>query len=104
MTLQAGAEDRGVRLDVFLARHLSPFTRSHIQALNRSGAVRVGNRLEKAGYRLRGDEIIEVDLRPIEGPGLEPQDIPLNILYEDDDLAVLEKQAGLVVHPGAGTG
>jgi 23S rRNA pseudouridine1911/1915/1917 synthase len=104
MTLQAGPEDRGLRLDVFLARHLSQFTRSHIQALNRTGAVLVGNRAEKAGYRLRGGEVIEVDLYPPQQPGLEPQDIPLSILYEDEDLAVLEKQAGLVVHPGAGTG
>ena len=63
MTLQAGPEDRGLRLDIFLARHLGQFTRSHIQALNRSGAVRVGSRQEKAGYRIRGDEVIEVDLR-----------------------------------------
>lgn len=104
MTLQAGPEDRGLRLDVFLARHLSQFTRSHIQALNRTGAVLVENRAEKAGYRLRGGEVIEVHLRSTQGPGLEPQDIPLDILYEDEDLAVLEKQAGLVVHPGAGTG
>ena len=64
MTLQAGPEDRGQRLDIFLSRHLGQFTRSHIQTLNRSGAVRVGNQVEKAGYRIRGDETIEVDLQP----------------------------------------
>jgi len=103
MILQAGPEDRGQRLDIFLARHLVQFTRSHIQTLNRAGAFRIGNRQEKAGYRLRGDEVIEFDLAASAQPVLEPQDIPLEIVYEDDDLAVIEKPAGLVVHPGAGT-
>lgn len=102
MILQAGPEDRGVRLDIFLSRRLESLTRSHIQTLNRTGAVRVGDRQEKAGYRLRGDEVIEVALESPRGPGLEPQDVPFRIVYEDDDLAVIEKPAGLVVHPGAG--
>lgn len=103
MILRAGPEDRGLRLDVFIARHLPQFTRSHIQTLNRSGAVRVGEIVEKAGYRLKGNEVIELDLQTVPRPGLEPQEIPLNIIYEDDDLAVIEKPAGLSVHPGAGT-
>jgi 23S rRNA pseudouridine1911/1915/1917 synthase len=103
MTLRPGPEDRGLRLDIFLARHLGQFTRSHIQALNRSGAVRVGSRFEKAGYRIRGNESIEIDLVPLERTALVPQEIPLHIVHEDDDLVVLEKPAGLVVHPGAGT-
>ena len=103
MTLQAGPEDRGQRLDIFLSRHLGQFTRSHIQTLNRSGAVRVGNQVEKSGYRLRGDETIEVDLQPLQPSALEAQDIPIQVVHEDEDLAVIEKPAGLVVHPGAGT-
>jgi 23S rRNA pseudouridine1911/1915/1917 synthase len=97
-------DDRGTRLDVFLARHLPQFTRSHIQTLNRTGAVRVAGKEEKAGYRIRGDEAVEVDLTPPPGSTLEPQPIPLKIVYEDDDLAVIDKPAGLSVHPGAGTG
>jgi 23S rRNA pseudouridine1911/1915/1917 synthase len=103
MTFRALPEDRGLRLDIFLARHLVQFTRSHIQTLNRTGAVRVGDRQEKAGYRLRGDEVIEVDLEASRRPALEPQDVPFRVVHEDDDLAVIEKPAGLVVHPGAGT-
>ena len=61
------------------------------------------NRTEKSGYRLRGDETIEVDLSCRPGPELEARDIPLLVVHEDDDLAVIEKPAGLVVHPGAGT-
>jgi len=104
MTLRPGPEDRGLRLDIFLSRNLPQLTRSHIQTLNRSGAVRVAGRHEKSGYRIQGDEAVEVDLISTQNSTLEPRDIPLQVLYEDDDLAVIEKQAGLSVHPGAGTG
>ena len=103
MTLQAGPEDRGLRLDVFLARHLQQMTRSHIQTLNRSGAVRIEGRQEKAGYKLKGGEVIDIDLDSRTGSILEPRDIPLAVVYEDQDLAVVDKPAGLVVHPGAST-
>jgi len=107
MKLLAGPEDRGQRLDVFLAAHLDRVTRSHIQALNRNGSIQVDGRQEKDGYRLRGRETIHVDLgspMPSTMDGLEPQSMPLRIYYEDDQLAVIEKPAGMVVHPGAATG
>jgi len=103
MKLLPGPEDRGARLDVFLAERLKNLTRSQIQTLNRSGAVRVDERQYKSGYRIRGGETIEVDLRVIEPAPLTPEQIPLQIYYEDDDLAVIEKPAGLVVHPGSGS-
>ena len=102
MILRAGPEDRGLRLDIFLSRQLESLTRSHIQTLNRTGAVRIGGRQEKSGYRLRGDETIEIDLEARPPSTLEARDIPLTVVYEDDDLAVIEKPAGLAVHPGAG--
>jgi 23S rRNA pseudouridine1911/1915/1917 synthase len=71
--------------------------------LNRSGAVRVEGRLDKAGYRIRGGETIEVDLDRTEPTSLTPEQIPLQIYFEDDDLAVIEKPAGIVVHPGSGS-
>ena len=104
MILQAGPDDRGLRLDIFLTRRLASLTRSHIQTLNRTGAVRVEGQPEKSGYRLRGNEAVDVDLDSRPPTGLEPRDIPLFVVYEDEDLAVIEKPAGLVVHPGAGTG
>jgi 23S rRNA pseudouridine1911/1915/1917 synthase len=104
LKIRAESEERGIRLDVFLARHFSQFTRSHIQALNRSGLVLVEGRPEKSGYRMRGNETIEVDEGPLAHASLEPQPIPLKVVFEDDDLAVIEKPAGLSVHPGAGTG
>jgi len=101
--LQAGPDDRGLRLDIFLSRHVEALTRSQIQLLNRSGAIRIDGRLDKAGYRIRGGETIEVDLRAADPASLTPEQIPLQIHFEDQDLAVIEKPAGLVVHPGSGT-
>jgi 23S rRNA pseudouridine1911/1915/1917 synthase len=104
MILHASPEDRGLRLDVFLAGQLVQCTRSRIQALNRSGAILVGGRPEKAGYRMQGNETVEVILAGPVPSSVEPQNIPLKVWYEDSDLAVIEKPAGLSVHPGAGTG
>jgi len=103
MKLQTGPDDRGLRLDVFLARHFDHLTRSQIQLLNRSGAIRIDSRQEKAGYKIRGGEVVQVDLKPLEQPSLRPEQIPLQIHFEDADLAVIEKPAGMVVHPGSGT-
>jgi 23S rRNA pseudouridine1911/1915/1917 synthase len=102
--LQTGPEDRGLRLDVFLAQRLENLTRSQIQLLNRSGGIRIEGRPDKAGYRIRGGEIIEVDLDALQPVPLKPEQIQLQIYYEDQDIAVIEKSAGLVVHPGSGTG
>jgi 23S rRNA pseudouridine1911/1915/1917 synthase len=101
--LQTGPEDRGLRLDVFLAQRLENLTRSQIQQLNRSGGIRIEGRPDKAGYRIRGGEIIEIDLHSLQPVPLKAEQIPLQIYYEDQDIAVIEKTAGLVVHPGSGT-
>ncbi len=102
MKLTPGPDDKGLRLDQFLSRHLESVTRSQIQHLNRSGSVHINGRLEKAGYRIRGDETVEIELNTSEPVTLTPEQIPLQIYFEDEDLAVIEKPAGLVVHPGAG--
>jgi 23S rRNA pseudouridine1911/1915/1917 synthase len=103
MKLQAGPDDRGLRLDVFLAQRLENLTRSQIQLLNRSGAIRVEGQTDKSGYRIRGGETIEVDLRALAPSPIKAEQIPLQIYFEDRDIAVIEKPAGLVVHPGSGT-
>src|SRR6185369_4672532 len=103
MKLLATPDDRGIRMDVLLAGRLERTTRSHIQALNRSGAIRINGCSEKDGYRIRGDEVIEIDLKPDSSETLEPRPMAIQIHYEDEDLAVIEKPAGVVVHPGAGT-
>jgi 23S rRNA pseudouridine1911/1915/1917 synthase len=104
MKLHPAPEDRGLRLDHFLSRKLEPMTRSRIQLLNRAGAIRIDGRQQKAGYRIRGEEIIDVDLKILEPSPLKAEQIPIQIYFEDEDLAVIEKPAGLVVHPGSGTG
>lgn len=107
MKVQAELDERGARLDVFLTRHLENLTRSQIQLLNRLGAIQIDGQQEKAGYKIRGGETVDVDLSSVQAPDLEPhalkaEKIPLQIHYEDEYLAVIEKPAGLVVHPGAG--
>jgi 23S rRNA pseudouridine1911/1915/1917 synthase len=102
MKLQAALDDRGLRLDVFLAQRLDNLTRSQIQALNRFGAIRIEGRQEKAGYKIRGGESIELDVRSLEPAPLRPEQLPLQVYFEDQDLAVIEKPAGIVVHPGSG--
>jgi 23S rRNA pseudouridine1911/1915/1917 synthase len=67
------------------------------------GLVRVDGRVVKAAARLRGAERIEVELPPPEPSGVQPQDLPLHVLHEDPDLLVLDKQAGMVVHPARGS-
>lgn len=102
MRLQPGPNHRGIRLDKFLSILLSELTRSQLQVLNRRGAVLVDGSKEKDGYRIRGGEEIDIEI-PAPTPLLiEPEAIPLEVCYEDSDLAVIIKPAGLVVHPGAG--
>jgi 23S rRNA pseudouridine1911/1915/1917 synthase len=103
MTLQATAEDAGRRLDQFLVRRLAGRSRAEIQQWIASGRVQVEGRAAKASARLHGGESIEV--APEERPALaeaRPEPIPLKILYEDADLAAIDKPAGMTVHAGAG--
>jgi len=104
MKLHASPEDRGLRVDVFLAARLAQMTRSRIQSLNRAGAILVDGRSQKDGFRLGGNEVIDVEIPPAPPSILEPQSMFLHVYYEDDELAVIEKPAGVVVHPGSGTG
>ncbi|MDX8523264.1 RluA family pseudouridine synthase [Mesorhizobium sp. MSK_1335] len=102
--LEAGADAAGQRLDQWLAARLGPeLSRSRVQALIKQGAVSIaGKPVLEAKRKLTAGERVEV-LVPAPEPA-EPQgeDIPLAILYEDDELIVINKPAGLVVHPGAG--
>lgn len=87
-----------VRLDVFLTENTS-FSRSYIKSLNEQGYIKVNGKTEKAGFNLKvGDEIeyFEPELQVVSA---EAEDIPLNIVYEDESLLVVNKQVGLVVHP-----
>lgn len=97
-TLTTGDE----RLDKRLAEHLPELSRAQIQALIKEGNVTVDGKPAKSGHKPRGGEVIRVTLPDVITYTVEAENIPLNVIYEDADLAVIDKPAGLVVHPGAG--
>ncbi len=97
------AEDAGVRLDKWLSDTLEEFTRTRLKALIDGGAVtRNGEVFADPSYRIREGENYSLTPPPVESPTPQPQAIPLEIAYEDEDLIVINKRAGMVVHPAAG--
>jgi 23S rRNA pseudouridine1911/1915/1917 synthase len=101
-TVTLEAEGSGERLDVFVTRRCPGLSRSLVQRLIREGRVTAGGRPGRAGQRLeRGDRVL-VRMPPEEPEALRPEPIPLTIVYEDNDLLVVDKPAGLTVHPAAG--
>ena len=94
---------KGKRLDAFLARAVPEISRGRVQLLIEDGQVLVNTRQEKASYKLEGGERIEIEGEPQLAPlKAEAENIPLRIVYEDDDIAVIDKPAGMTVHAGAG--
>lgn len=99
------AEDKGVRLDRVLARHLPDLSRSRLQGLIRDGRVDVGGRtITDPGAKVDAGANCRLTLPPPEDATPQPEAIPLTVLHEDADVIVLDKPAGLVVHPAAGHG
>ena len=98
-----GPEHSGKRLDQFLVSELPDASRARVQQLIKQGKVLVNDAPAKASLRLRGGEHIAV-LGPVQPPPVKatPEEIPVEIVYEDDDLAVINKPAGMMVHAGAG--
>ena len=92
----------GKRLDRFLAAELADYSRSRIQSWIRGGRVLVDDVTARPSLKLHGGEVIEVDPAPLKPLRAEPEDIPLDILYEDDDLVAVNKPSGMTVHAGAG--
>jgi len=102
LDLEVPASCAGERLDRFLAAAQKDLSRSRLQALIREGRVRVGDRPARASQHLRGGERVQVELPEPREVALRPEAIPLAIVHEDAHLLVVDKPAGLVVHPGAG--
>jgi 23S rRNA pseudouridine1911/1915/1917 synthase len=100
--LSASPEDAGKRLDAFLAAHVDGWSRSRLHPLIENGDILVNGAVAKASYRVREGDEIEVELTELPPATFEPENIPLDIVYEDEYLAVINKPAGMVVHPGAG--
>jgi 23S rRNA pseudouridine1911/1915/1917 synthase len=95
-------ESAGTRLDRWLSDRLTALSRARLQALIRGGLVRVDGAPLKAAHRLRGGERVEVEVPPLPEEELVPEPTTLSILHEDDHVLVVDKPAGMVVHPGAG--
>ena len=92
----------GQRLDVFLAEHCPDLSRSRIQADLAAECVLVAGRLRPKGFRLKAGSRVSYNPQPLPELRAEPQDIPLNILHQDEEILVLDKPARLVVHPSIG--
>jgi 23S rRNA pseudouridine1911/1915/1917 synthase len=101
-TVTVPEEANGMRLDLFLAGHLPDVSRSRVQLLLSQGDVHIEGQLAKASRRLRSGEVISISGQP-QPPPLRAmaEPIPIEIVYEDDDLAVINKPAGMMVHAGA---
>ena len=99
--LTAATEHAGVRLDAFLSAD-GALTRSQAARLIAEGRVRVNGKPAAKSARLSGGETVTVDVPQLRETALSPQDIPLDVVYEDDDVIVVNKPTGLVVHPAPG--
>jgi 23S rRNA pseudouridine1911/1915/1917 synthase len=103
LTFIAAAEDAGARLDAFLAARVANASRSRLKQLIEDGEVLVAGRAAKPSHKLRAGETVELEApAPLASSDFAPEDIPLDIVYEDDSIVVVNKPAGLVVHPAAG--
>lgn len=102
ISYETNADDVGERLDTVIAREFSQFSRAHIQKWIKEGNLLLNGEIVKPKKILKADQYISI--QAIENPVLEdgPENIPIEIIYEDKDIIVLNKQPGLVVHPGAG--
>jgi 23S rRNA pseudouridine1911/1915/1917 synthase len=95
-------QDKGKRLDIFLTEKGIGLSRSRIQDLISQQKILVDNKATKSHYKIRGNETIFVSIPPPTQSEIKPENIPLDIIYEDQDLLVVNKPAGMVTHPAAG--
>ncbi len=95
-------ESAGQRLDAFLAEQIDSWSRSRLQRLIDDGDVVVNGRAAKPSYKLRANDRVDAELTAWPPASFSPEDLPIEIVYEDDDLVVVDKPSGMVVHPAAG--
>lgn len=96
------SKDISKRLDIFLSENIKDATRSYIKNLIDDKKIRVNSNFVKAGYKLKENDVIEVELIQKQSENIIPEDIPLDIMYEDDDIIIVNKPKGMVVHPANG--
>lgn len=95
-------EDSKTRIDKYIAENTTDLTRSYIQKLIEDGLVLVNGKQIKSNYKVSEDDQITVEIPPPVDLNIEPEDIPLDIIYEDKDIIIINKGKGMVVHPAAG--
>ena len=101
--VEVDAGQAPLRIDKYLAERMAHSSRNRIQTAADAGCIFVNNKPVKSNYTIRPFDVITLMLdRPKHDSSIKPENIPLNIVYEDDDLMVVNKEAGMVVHPGAG--
>ena len=92
----------GVRIDKFLSDTLTEYSRSFIQKIIKDELVLANDKHVKSNYKVAAGDVLNITVPECKTPEIEPENIPLDILYEDDDLLVINKPKGMVVHPSAG--
>ena len=102
LNFTVAAEEAGKRLDAFLAEKINDFSRSRLQKIIADGDCLVNENAVKSSYKTQTGDEIEIELSDAPVADFQPEDIPLEIVHEDEFLAVINKPAGMVVHPGAG--
>ena len=102
LVLGVNDADVGARLDAYLATHIDGWSRARLQRLIEAGDVLVNSKLVKPSYKVSANDEIEVELTPPPESNFTPENIPLEIVFEDEQIIVVNKPAGLVVHPAAG--
>ena len=95
-------KESGIRLDAYITNNIDELSRSMAQKLIKSGNILVNNKLQKESYKVQKNDIITIEIPEPEGGSLKKQNIPLDIIYEDNDILVVNKPKGMVVHPGNG--
>lgn len=95
-------EDAKKRLDMYLLNILDDMTRSYIKNLIECGNIKVNDKIQKSGYCLKENDVISIELPKKKEADIKPEKIDLNILYEDDDVIIVNKPRGMVVHPANG--
>jgi 23S rRNA pseudouridine1911/1915/1917 synthase len=102
VTFKISADEAGTRLDAYLASQIEGWSRARLQRLIENEDVLVNGKSSKPSYKIREHDEVEVELIAPAADAFVPENIPIDIVYEDDTLVVVNKPAGLVVHPAAG--
>ena len=102
LNFKVSSDHSGIRIDRYLAEECQDFSRSYIQKLLKEGAVSVNQKTAKANYKVQPDDMIVLNIPDMQTPDILPENIPLDILYEDPWVLVVNKPKDMVVHPSAG--